>query len=83
MTSPELAEFMALDEVEPWDPNWRRDVGVGVIASTLANVNRGKKAAPFKVQDFMPDFRSTKERSGSLSKSVRKIMGGLVGGKDK
>lgn len=48
--------------------NWRRyaalfpigdhrsDLQTGIIASTIANVNRAKGADPFTPDDFMPEF---------------------------
>jgi hypothetical protein len=55
MDSREITEWMAYEMVEPFGP-WREDVRAGVIASTIANVNRGKSSKPFKPTDFVLEF---------------------------
>ena len=80
-----MAEFIALDRVDPWG-EWRADLRSGVIASTIANVNRGKKAEAFTPKDFMPYWRIESERQRmekrpkgkALSKKVRGIFGALA-----
>lgn len=37
----------------PWD-EYRADVQSGIIAATIANVNRDKHTKPFAPADFMP-----------------------------
>lgn len=37
------------------------DVGLGVIASTLANINRKQGTQPFTVSDFAPYLRAQSE----------------------
>lgn len=52
----------------PWG-ELRQDTGFGIVAATLANVNRGKSVAAFKPTDFMPWHEETAdekaERHGS------------------
>lgn len=53
MSARQLAEWQAYCAVEPFGPPaefWR----AGMVASVLANVNRGKNSKPFKPEDFMP-----------------------------
>ena len=55
--SREIAEWMAYDSVEPFGED-RADLRAGIIASTIANVNRESKRKAFVPRDFMPDFDS-------------------------
>jgi hypothetical protein len=53
--SRELSEWMAYFSLEPWGTeveDWR----AGMIAGTIANVNRDpkKRRRPFEPKDFMP-----------------------------
>lgn len=53
-TLREFARWVEYFKLEPWGEE-RADLRAGIIAATIANVNRGggKAATP---QDFMPDF---------------------------
>jgi len=51
--SRELAEWVAYNSLDPIG-NFRSDLQSGIIASTIANVNRGKNTSPFSPHDFMP-----------------------------
>lgn len=51
--SRELSEWMAYYELNPFG-TVRDDLQAGIIASTIANVNRGKSDKPFAPADFMP-----------------------------
>mgnify|MGYP000940748974 FL=1 len=54
MSSRELSEWMAYYNIEPFGEE-RADLRSGIVASTIANVNRDpKKGQPFKPTDFMP-----------------------------
>lgn len=52
-SAQEFGLWQALYADDPWGPARAELVG-GVIASTIANVNRGKDTEPFKPLDFMP-----------------------------
>jgi hypothetical protein len=71
-TVREREEWAAYFDVEPWGEE-RADLRAGIIASTVANVNRGRRK-PFKPSDFMPEF--TKPKPG-LSAIDLKITNGL------
>lgn len=58
--SRELTEWMAYEQVEPFGP-WRDDIRAGVIASTVANVYRGKTQKPLSPTDFVPEFGRRRE----------------------
>lgn len=49
---------MAAYAAEPWGEE-RMDVGFGIIASTVANVHRGKDSKPASVLDFAPYLRKS------------------------
>jgi len=53
--SRELSEWQAFFSIEPM-PEQRADYRSGVIASVIANTNRGKNAKPFEPKDFIPDY---------------------------
>lgn len=55
MSSREISEWMAFFSLEPWGTeveDWR----AGMVAATIANVNRDTKRQrkPFQPSDFMP-----------------------------
>lgn len=53
LSSRQLAEWWEYYGMEPFGwvaDNWR----AGLVASTIANVNRGKSRRAFKPTDFMP-----------------------------
>ena len=60
--SRQFAEWQAYYQVEPWGEE-RADLRAGIVASTIANVNRGKGQKPFKPSDFMPDFEPKKPQT--------------------
>lgn len=52
LTPLEFAEWMIFDRLEPIG-GLRGDYQAAVIASTVANVNRGKNRRALKIEDFM------------------------------
>lgn len=58
--SRELSEWMEFYRVEPFgqEADW---LGSAIVASTVANVNRGKGKKAFEVDDFMPKFNGCKK----------------------
>jgi hypothetical protein len=65
MDSRELTEWMAFDLVEPIGGR-RSDFQAAIIASTVANVNRGKGRV-LKPDDFIPEYGATADREAELS----------------
>ena len=55
MSGREFVHWMAYYNMEPFG-EMRADLRAGIIASTIANVNRGKRHAAFKPDQFMPEF---------------------------
>lgn len=79
ITSRELSEWMAYNEIEPFGED-REDLRMGIIASTIANVNRASGKKPYKPQDFMPVFKigtETEAEAGRrLAERARRALGG-------
>jgi hypothetical protein len=53
-------EWVAFAEVEPFGEE-RADMRAAIVAATIANVNRKKGKAPYKVRDFMPVFERRRQ----------------------
>jgi len=53
MSAAELTAWMGYARIEPIG-GVRGDLRAGVVASTIANVNRGKSQQAYKPVDFMP-----------------------------
>lgn len=77
MTSLQYAEWIAYSRLEPWGED-RDDLRMGIVASVIANSNRGKGQKPFKPQDFMPDFEPVSEEAQieQMIAKARKALGG-------
>lgn len=77
ISSVQFAEWMAYSLLEPWGEG-RDDLRAGIVASTVANANRGKNAKPFKPQDFMPEFEEETEEEAAerLRAQVLQALGG-------
>jgi len=63
--SRELAEWMAFYGIEPFG-GVRGDLQAGVIASTIANVNKGKRGKAFTPGDFMPLMKKPKQSEDEM-----------------
>ena len=74
--SHEFAEEMAYYEIDPWGED-RADLRAGIIASTIANVNRESKRKAFVPRDFMPDFDS-KPKPAQSQREMAAVMGQLM-----
>jgi len=79
MTSLQLSEWMAYNEIEPFGEE-REDLRMGILASTMANINRSSGKKPYKPRDFMPVFKvgtETPEEAGRrLEARARRALGG-------
>lgn len=53
MSSYEISLWEAEFKLSPWD-EFRADLRAGLVASTIANVNRGKDTPAFTPAQFMP-----------------------------
>ena len=87
LSDAELHEWMAFYRLEPFGEE-RADLRAGIVASTVYNVNRGKKGRVLKPTDFMPLLKVDQQRGkmGSrpkkLSQQARAILGPLAKKKD-
>ncbi len=71
-----LAEYMALEFIDPHGPI-RGDIQAGVIASTLANINRSNGGKPFTIEDFLPfngDVPEKQQSEDSMRKQVQTLV---------
>lgn len=59
MDSEEISEWVAMYRIMPFGEE-RSDLRAGIIASTTANVMRGKGGKVFSPSDFMPNFEPKK-----------------------
>ena len=71
ISSKELSEWIAYYAMEPWGVE-TEDLRTGIIASTIANVNRDpkKQKKPFKPQDFMPKWEKPQPKELKEPQSV-------------
>jgi|TARA_R110002020_G_scaffold155495_3_gene336584 hypothetical protein len=72
--SKELSEWMAYYELNPFG-TVRDDLQAGIIASTIANVNRGKSDKSFTPSDFMPYMDKPEQSEGDM----QSVMDALAG----
>ncbi len=72
-------DWIAYAEIDPFG-GVRGDINAGVIAATIANVNRDpkKRRKAFAIEDFMPFL---KQKPENLSDKIRRAMKGLKNGK--
>jgi hypothetical protein len=54
--SAEFVGWQAYALLEPFGEE-RGDLRAGIVAATIANVNRGKNTRPYRPREFMPTFR--------------------------
>ena len=77
ISSAQFAEWLAYARLEPWGEE-RADLRAGIVASTIANVNRGKGQKAYNPQDFMPKFEqeTEEEARARLIAKARQALGG-------
>lgn len=77
--------WQMFEAVEPF-PAQRNDIATAIVASTIANANRGKNQRPFEIDDFMVKYEPeevTEERERKkLANKINTVMFAL-GGVDK
>lgn len=79
LSSRQLSEWMAYDRLEPFGEE-RADLRAGVVASVIANVNRGKKGKAYSPQDFTLKFgeQEAEEPYKQSTEEMKKIMMGMA-----
>lgn len=55
VSSKEMTQWLAFYRLEPFG-RYFDDYGAGVVASTIANVNRSRNSGAFKPTDFTPNW---------------------------
>jgi hypothetical protein len=68
LTWPQLREWMAFYQLDPWG-GARTDLSAAIVASTIANVWRGRSKA-YRVADFVPSFETSKRQTQSEMASI-------------
>ncbi len=72
MTSADIAEAMAFESLEPFG-EYRDDLRSALIASTIANCNRGRGSKPYSLSDFMLRFGNTESKT--VEDEIREAFG--------
>lgn len=62
MSSAEITEWRAFDQIEPIGDS-RMDLGFGIVAATFANAHLKEGATPLSPIDFMPYAQKPKKAS--------------------
>lgn len=75
ISSQELSEWMIFFRLEPWGCEVE-DSRAGIVAATVANVNRDKKARgkPYAPGDFMPKYDAPPKPAQTVQDQER-VMG--------
>lgn len=69
----EFKTWVAEYGIEPWGDD-RGDLHSAVIASVIANANRGKGTRAFKLEDFMPHFGKRQRKTAEqLARTLNAI----------
>ena len=74
LDSHQFAEWIAYDGLEPFGEE-RADLRNGIVASVVANANRGKGQAAKRPTDFMPFYKKPRQTSDQLLAAMRNIPG--------
>lgn len=73
MSSRQVTEWQAYERITgPLGPA-RADIHAGIIASTIANVNRPKGKAPYKPSAFIPKWDPTPQSPQHMKMLVRAL----------
>jgi len=83
--SRELTEWMIFHDMEPWGAE-PADLRAGIVASTIANVNRDhkKRSQPYKPEDFMPRRTPAESEEQTPADHLRiiELYNAALGGED-
>ena len=84
ISAAELTDWLAFERIAgPLGPD-RADVQAGIVASTIANVNRGKRGRKYKPADFIPQWsrpgaRTPQQMRTKLIELTRRFGGKIAG----
>lgn len=73
LSSYELYEWLRFYKTNPFG-NIRGDLQAGIIASTIANVNRASNSKTFNAKDFMPKFDNEPQ---SQTQTIEQMIAGI------
>ena len=76
--SHELGEWMEYYKSDPFGTA-RSDLHAGIIAATIANVNRGKNTQSYQPSDFMPLQEKPKQEESEMQEVMNIMAGGNSG----
>jgi len=76
--SSELSEWIKYFELEPFGPV-RSDLSAGIVAATIANVNKGKSGKAFQPVDFMPFLGQGEQSEDDMMAILQSMAGGNNG----
>lgn len=74
MSGYEYGLWQAAYAAEPWG-DWRTDFAGGIVASTIANVNRTRNSPAYAPADFMPRFDRAGEAPATPEQLAAKLQG--------
>ena len=80
--SAELEEWRAYYSLESWGEP-KEDIRTGIIASTIANVNRGKNTKAFSHEDFILKSKlelehEARQKKKQSSKQLSETLKGMI-----
>jgi hypothetical protein len=74
ISSAEFGEWIAFYSIEPFGDRYA-DLRAGVVASTVANVNRGKDTPPFSPLSLIPWAQEPKDDTPPPAEAVAAMFG--------
>lgn len=78
MSSRELTEWMAYEQVTGTIGPDRSDIHSGIVASTVANAMKGKKGKKFEPKDFIPQWDRKEQTWEDQLAVVKRVHGSLT-----
>lgn len=85
LSARQFDEWIAFYSIEPWGEE-RADLRAGIVASTVANVNRNAKqrSKPYSPKDFMPVYDKPPKKAQTMEEMLRvvEVMNAAFGGQD-
>lgn len=83
ISAAELVEWLAYERLTGPFGGARSDIQAGIVAATIANVNRGKRGKVFKAADFIPRWSRVKISDPTAMRNmligITRALGGTVG----
>lgn len=80
--SKDITDYIAYYQIEPFGVE-QDFLQSGIVASTIANVNRGKNTQPFKPSDFVPSSFKAKISKKQSAEDIKFIFEQMAAKKSK